>query len=105
MSDPLVSIVLRSYNEGWALGDTLTALPAQDYKLSDAGRDLAFCRRTRRLREWPHALHIRWHQRRARLAGFADGWKTFRARAGTTPSPPVWARPGSNSVNARAAFP
>src|SRR5260221_14282737 len=32
MSDPLVSIVLRSFNEAWALGDTLAALPVQDYK-------------------------------------------------------------------------
>src|SRR5437660_921818 len=32
MSDPLVSIILRSFNEGWALGDTLAALTAQDYR-------------------------------------------------------------------------
>ncbi|MGI8966774.1 MAG: glycosyltransferase family 2 protein, partial [Limisphaerales bacterium] len=32
MSDPLVSIILRSYNEGWALGETLLALRAQEYK-------------------------------------------------------------------------
>ena len=31
MSDPLVSIILRSYNEGWALSDTLHALRAQDF--------------------------------------------------------------------------
>ena len=31
MSDPLVSIILRSYNEAWALRDTLAALQAQDY--------------------------------------------------------------------------
>lgn len=30
MSDPFVSIILRSYNEGWALCDTLPALRAQD---------------------------------------------------------------------------
>ena len=30
MNDPLVSIILRSYNEGWALRDTLPALRAQD---------------------------------------------------------------------------
>lgn len=31
MNDPLVSIILRSYNEAWALKDTLAALKAQDY--------------------------------------------------------------------------
>lgn len=32
MSDPFVSIILRSYNEAWALSDTLSALAAQEYK-------------------------------------------------------------------------
>ena len=32
MNPPLVSIILRSYNEAWALRDTLPALRAQDYK-------------------------------------------------------------------------
>jgi rhamnosyltransferase len=32
MSDPLVSIILRSYNEGWALRETLPAIAAQDYQ-------------------------------------------------------------------------
>src|SRR6266545_3960077 len=31
MSDPLVSIIVRSFNEGWALRETLPALRAQDY--------------------------------------------------------------------------
>ncbi len=31
MKAPLVSIIMRSYNEAWALGDTLAALQAQDY--------------------------------------------------------------------------
>ncbi|MBA4149814.1 MAG: glycosyltransferase [Verrucomicrobia bacterium] len=31
MSDPLISIILRSYNEAWALRETLPALRAQDY--------------------------------------------------------------------------
>jgi rhamnosyltransferase len=31
MSDPLVSIILRSYNEGWALRETLPALERQEY--------------------------------------------------------------------------
>ena len=31
MGEPPVSIVMRSFNEGWALRDTLPALQAQDY--------------------------------------------------------------------------
>lgn len=32
MNDPLVSIILRSFNEAWALRDTLAALAAQEYR-------------------------------------------------------------------------
>ena len=32
MNDPFVSIILRSYNEGWALRETLPALQAQEYR-------------------------------------------------------------------------
>src|SRR5512142_1312443 len=32
MCEPFVSIILRSFNEGWALRETLPALRAQDYK-------------------------------------------------------------------------
>jgi len=32
MDDPLVSIIMRSFNEGWALRQTLPALHAQDWK-------------------------------------------------------------------------
>ncbi|HEV2437898.1 MAG TPA: glycosyltransferase family 2 protein [Verrucomicrobiae bacterium] len=46
--------------------------------LNDARRDLQFCVRTQRLHEWPHALRIRWQQRRAKLAGFKTGWTTYR---------------------------
>lgn len=49
--------------------------------LNDARRDFAFCARHDRLREWPHALRIRWRQRRAKLAGFRDGWKFYRTNA------------------------
>jgi rhamnosyltransferase len=50
--------------------------------LNDARRDLSFCLRTNRLREWPHALKIRWHQRSAKLAGFKDGWAFYRRPEG-----------------------
>src|SRR5262245_38250370 len=32
MDNPLISIIVRSFNEGWALRETLPALRAQDYK-------------------------------------------------------------------------
>ena len=32
MSDPLASIIMRSFNESWALRDTLPALQAQEYR-------------------------------------------------------------------------
>jgi rhamnosyltransferase len=46
--------------------------------VNDVRRDLQFCARNRRLAEWPHAAQIRWQQRRARLAGFRDGWRFYR---------------------------
>ena len=46
--------------------------------MNDARRDFLFCARQKRLREWPHAARIRWQQRKAKLAGFRDGWKFYR---------------------------
>lgn len=58
--------------------------------LNDARRDLLFCARRRRLAEWPHALRIRWHQRRAKLAGFKNGWHAYRNNSATVlDRPPV----------------
>jgi rhamnosyltransferase len=54
--------------------------------LNDVRRDLNYCARTRRLREWPHAAQIRWEQRRAKLAGFKEGWRYYRTP--TLPDPP-----------------
>jgi rhamnosyltransferase len=45
--------------------------------LNDLRRDLGFCARTHRLGELPHAARIRWYQRRARLDGFNDGWRSI----------------------------
>lgn len=53
--------------------------------LNDSRRDLQFCIRQRRWREWPHALRVRWQQRRAKLAGFNRGWLDYRNRDGITP--------------------
>ena len=35
MSDPFVSIIMRSYNEAWALQETLPALAAQDHPIGE----------------------------------------------------------------------
>ena len=59
--------------------------------VNDARRDLWYCLRQGRLKEWPHALQIRWRQRQARLAGFQSGWQEFRVAAGAI-APPAWTR-------------
>lgn len=60
--------------------------------VNDARRDLMFCAHTDRLREWPHALRIRWQQRSGALAGFRAGWTVYRQQQkGSAISPPVWA--------------
>lgn len=43
--------------------------------LSDIRHDLRFCRRSRRLRELPHSLRVRWAQRSGKLDGYRQGWK------------------------------
>lgn len=76
----------RSFGEAKALAAVWNAAPAQINFTktvllgwtNDARRDLLFCSRNKRLREWPHAARIRWHQRRAKLAGFREGWKFYR---------------------------
>lgn len=60
--------------------------------LNDAQRDWQYCVRQNRLSEWSDALRIRWQQRRARLAGFRDGWKTYReSKLPDQVNPPLWA--------------
>lgn len=80
----------RSFGEAWALAAVWNG-PAAELThpgrvfvgwLKDATRDLMFCRRTDRLREWPHALRIRWEQRLARRAGFKVGWAMHREPVG-----------------------
>lgn len=89
----------RSFGEGRALaavwpGDPRSFNFARTVLLgglNDARRDLGFCLRRGRLGEWPHALGIRWVQRRARLAGFRAGWQEYRGAVDAT-QPPVWDR-------------
>ncbi|HUR59795.1 MAG TPA: hypothetical protein VM029_18895, partial [Opitutaceae bacterium] len=76
----------RSFGEAWALAAVWNGQPGELTQptrimagwLNDARRDLAFCRRHGRLREWPAALRIRWEQRIARRAGFKAGWSMHR---------------------------
>ena len=89
----------RSYGEGEALAAVWPGEPSQFNAarmvwlgwLQDAGRDLNFCARRHRLREWPHAMRIRWQQRRGKLAGFKAGWAVYRRRwPGGPTAPPLW---------------
>ena len=76
----------RSFGEAWALAAVWRGHPSEMTHpprvllgwLNDARRDLRYCQRTRRLREWPRALRIRWEQRLARCAGFKAGWAMHR---------------------------
>lgn len=76
----------RGFGEAWALAAVWTGDPAEFARparvlagwLQDARRDFSYCRRTGRLKEWPHALRIRWQQRIARRTGFKAGWSMHR---------------------------
>jgi rhamnosyltransferase len=72
----------RSHGDARAIGKAWTGSPA-DFNwwktvflgaLSDLRHDLRYCRRNGRLGELPHAARVRWAQRRAKLAGFRQGW-------------------------------
>ena len=89
----------RSYGEGEALAAVWPGKPSEFSTarrvwlgwLNDVRRDFNFCARTRRLREWPHALRIRWQQRRGKVAGFRAGWAVYRRRSpGEPTAPPLW---------------
>ena len=89
----------RSFGEGRALAAVSTDNKRPTWWrncflgwLRDGRRDLAFCVRSRRLREWPHALRVRWQQRSGRLAGFRNGWAFYRQEQQSSPvRPPTWA--------------
>jgi len=76
----------RSFGEARALAAVWSGTPGQINWprtvllgwLNDMRRDLLFCARTKRLGEVPHAAQIRWQQRRAKLAGFKEGWHYYR---------------------------
>ncbi|HEY6167778.1 MAG TPA: glycosyltransferase [Verrucomicrobiae bacterium] len=92
----------RSFGEGKALAAVWPGRPCDhDWLrtvalgwLNDTRRDLGFCARTNRLREWPHALRVRWNQRCGKLAGFRKGWAVHRhSRPGGPDTPPLWSEP------------
>ena len=59
---------------------------------NDARRDLLYCAHEKRIGEWPQAARVRWSQRRARLAGFREGWRYYRqgSDGDKVTRPPVW---------------
>ena len=91
----------RSFGEAKALAAVWTRSPAEVNWprtvllgwLRDVRRDLKFCARHRRWSELPHAGHIRWRQRRARLAGFREGWEFYRSKSEDKTSVSTDARP------------
>jgi len=71
----------RSFGEAWA-SSAMEAAHVSGFVwpknltlgwLNDVRRDLRFCLRTWRLREWPQGWRIRWAQRRGQLDGFKAG--------------------------------
>ena len=65
--------------------------------LNDVRRDFLYCARTRRLKEWPQACRIRWEQRRARLAGFREGWRFYKREFEHNPAIPLQTNPAAHS--------
>ncbi|MCD6051152.1 MAG: putative glycosyltransferase [Verrucomicrobia bacterium] len=76
----------RSFGEGKALAGVWTGKPGEfnwPAKVllgwaNDARKDLGYCWKRQRLAEWPHAMGIRWQQRKAKYDGFREGWQTYR---------------------------
>ena len=87
----------RSFGEAKALAAVWTGPPSKISWprtfflgwLNDLRRDFQFCAREHRLGEFPHAVRIRYEQRRARVAGFREGWRFYRG-AHRAESEPDW---------------
>jgi rhamnosyltransferase len=79
----------RSFGEGKALAAVWAGRPGQFNWprvvllgwINDMRRDVQFCMRYHRIGELPEAMRIRWQQRRAKLAGFREGWNFYRKEA------------------------
>jgi rhamnosyltransferase len=76
----------RIYGEAKALAAVWTGKPTEFTWLrtvmlgwlKDIRKDFGYCSRTHRMGELTHAMRIRWEQRKARLAGFREGWEFYR---------------------------
>ena len=85
----------RSFGEAKALAAVWTGSPSEISWartfllgwLNDARRDFIYCARRGRLREFGRAARIRFEQRCARVRGFREGWKAYRANK--TAQPPA----------------
>jgi len=83
----------RSFGEAKALAAVWTGSPSaiswpRTFLLgwiNDVRRDFMYCARRGRLREFPHAARIRYEQRCARVTGFREGWKFYRANTAAQP--------------------
>jgi rhamnosyltransferase len=72
----------RAFGDAKALGQAALGNPSKFNwlrtvmlgSLSDLRHDLRYCLKRKRLHELPHAMRIRWSQRRGRLQGFRAGW-------------------------------
>jgi rhamnosyltransferase len=78
----------RAYGDTFASAATETQvrLRATDWvygvafaAIKDAAQDLDWCRQQRRLREWPHAVGVRFAQRLGKTIGFRKGRSHYRA--------------------------
>ena len=76
----------RAYGEAFALA-ALDKVGADRYSilrtvaaggLREWLRDFDYCRRMRRLAEWPHALAVRIAQRLGKVKGFRQGWTRYQ---------------------------
>ena len=76
----------RAYGEAFALA-ALDKVEADRYSflrtvaaggLREWLRDFDYCRRMRRLAEWPHALAVRIAQRLGKVKGFRQGWTRYQ---------------------------
>jgi rhamnosyltransferase len=71
----------RSFGDSLALARAGSALPSPLPPLwevlagvtRDAWRDLLYCTKHHCWTEWPHALNVRWHQRKGKAAGLREG--------------------------------
>jgi rhamnosyltransferase len=107
MSSPLISIVLRSFNEGWALQETLPALRTQSYRpweliVFDSGSTDGSCDLIRKFGP-AHFVQLQPHEYNPSRV-LNQGMKLSRSEfvvflnADATPQGPEWLRPLVNPL-------